>query len=124
MIGDHLPPMIRRHFRIPLLLGSGQTFVEILKTFLKISGVAGIHFSQLAGNSLGNAPTVIGIEPVMRVAQGVHVAHGARDLARGNIENLSELRGIQVALSGRLDFSIAALRDQRRQPSDFQIEPD
>ena len=33
-------------------------------------------------DGLGDAPAVVGIEPVVRVARRVHVAHGARDLAR------------------------------------------
>src|SRR5262249_20047494 len=77
---------------------------------------------ELAGNALGDAATVIGIEPIMRIAKRVNVAFGARYLALGNLEDLGKLRCIEIAVTARLDSSIAALRDQRRQPADFKIQ--
>ena len=60
----------------------------------------------------------------MRIAQWVHVSHGARDLARWNIENLSELRGIQVTLRAYLNSGIATLGYKRRQPANLQLQTD
>ena len=54
----------------------------------------------------------------------MHVAHGARDLRGGDLQNLAELGHVQIAALPDLDLGIAALRDQRRQPSDLQLQSD
>src|SRR5438876_11266957 len=124
MISDHFAPAKRLHFRIPLLLSRRQPFVKILKALLEVSGVAGIHFAKLGSNSFGDAPPIVWIEPVVRVPEGTHVAHGACNRSGGNIENFGELRGIEIARRSLLNPGISTLRNERRQPTDFQLQTD
>src|SRR4026209_439805 len=60
----------------------------------------------------------------MRVAEWMNVAHRAGDLTLRDFENL-RLRGrIEIARAARLDFRVAALVDERRQPADLQFAAD
>src|SRR5262249_4488823 len=61
------------------------------------------------------------IEPVVRVAERVDVAHRSRDLAGGDLEDLRRERRVEVAFGARLDLGVAALVDERRQPADLQL---
>src|SRR5215471_81171 len=54
----------------------------------------------------------------------MHVAFGARDLSLWNFENPRLKRSIQVAIRAHLNFRVAALLDEGRQPPDFEIAPD
>ena len=67
---------------------------------------------------------VLGIEPVVRVAERVHVAHGSGDLPGRQVEDFRGERRIEIAVGARLDPGVARLVDQRRQPADFQVAPD
>ena len=52
----------------------------------------------------------------------MHVAHGARDFARGLFQDFRKLRGVKIAIRTYLDLRIAALRDQWRKPADLQLQ--
>jgi len=54
----------------------------------------------------------------------MHVAHGTGDLAGRNLEDLDRQRRVQIVFSPRLNFSVAALLDERGQPPDFELPPD
>ena len=60
----------------------------------------------------------------MRIAERMDVTHGASDSSCWDIENLGELRSVQVAAGSDLDPGIATLGDQWRQPADLQLKPD
>ena len=60
----------------------------------------------------------------MRIAQRVNIALGARHLALRNVEYLGELRSVEIARRAYLYLGIAALRDQRRKPADFELQAD
>src|ERR1019366_4624460 len=83
VIGDNLAARIRPHLGIPVLLGSRQALVEVLKPLLEIARILGVQLRKFAGNALGDATAVVGIEPIVWVALRVYVSHGAGDLASG-----------------------------------------
>src|SRR5262249_10018361 len=64
MIGDHFSPAVWGHRCQPFLVGFSQTLFKVLLALLEVGGVAGIQFRKLAGNALGDATAIIGIEPV------------------------------------------------------------
>jgi hypothetical protein len=59
----------------------------------------------------------------LRVAERVHVAHRARDRARGALEDVAAGRGVEVAGCPGPDPVVAALVDQRRQVAHLELEP-
>ena len=67
---------------------------------------------------------VLRIQPVVRIALRVHVAHRARDLARRDLENRAPERRVEIAVGAGLNLRVAALLDQRRQPADLQLAAD
>ena len=87
VVADHLAAVVRLHFVVPFLFGGGEALVEISVALLEISGLAGLHLGELIGDAFGDATAVIRIEPVMRIAQRMHVALGARDQAGGLFQN-------------------------------------
>ena len=84
--------------------------------------MAGCIELNLSASGFGYAAAVIGVEPVMGIAQRVDVAHGAGHLALRNFQDLAELGHVHIAGLRRLDLGIPALRDQRRQPADFELQ--
>ena len=72
--------MIRSHLIVPDFLCRGQPLVKILEPLLEVRGVLRIQFSQFIGDPMRHSAAIIGIEPVMRIAERMDVAHGARDL--------------------------------------------
>src|SRR5437899_1108351 len=122
VVGDNLRSAIRGHLCQPFFISLSQPLFEILFALLEVGLVARIHFSEFCSNTLGDAPPIIRIEPIVRIAQWMHVAFSPRELALGNLQNLGELRGVQVSRRPRLDSSVAALRSPRSQPADVQVE--
>ena len=124
MIRDHLASPVGRHFGFPAFFSRGQALVEIGVTLLKIGRVGGLQFGKLIGHPLGHEPAILGIEPVVGIAQRVHVTHRPGDLAGGDLEDLAEVRDVEISFSADLNFRVAALRLQRRQPADFELQAD
>ena len=58
-----------------------------------------------------DAAAVVRIEPVVRIAEWMHVTHRACDLAGGDFKDLGELRCVKIARRTDLDAWVAALRD-------------
>ena len=52
----------------------------------------------------------------------MHVTFCARHCALRNFEDLGELRSIEISVCSTLNSPISGLRDQWRQPADFQVE--
>ncbi len=52
------------------------------------------------------------------------VTHGARDDFSRDLKDLRKLRSVQISRAGWLNTRVAGLRDQRRQPADFQLQSD
>src|SRR6185295_18422588 len=71
-----------------------------------------------------DAHRVGGIEPVVRIAERVDVAHGAVHRAAGAVEDVHALRDVEIAGGARQDLAVPALVEQRRQPADLQVEAD
>jgi hypothetical protein len=51
----------------------------------------------------------------------MHVAHRARHLAGGNVEDARRQRGVEVRRTTWLNLGIPALRDEGRQPAHFEF---
>src|SRR5216683_370924 len=124
VIGDDFTAGVGFHVGEPFLIGLFEPLFEIGVALCEIRGIVGTHLAELVGNALGDAQAVFGIEPIVRIAEGVDVAFGASDHARGNFKNFGETRSVEIARSADLDFGICGLRDQRRQPADFELETD
>src|SRR5262249_28005346 len=124
MIGHNLPSAIWSHLPLPALLGIAQSLIEIRKSLLKVGSVCRIEFAEFAGDSLGDTSSVVGIKPVVWISERMDVALGAGHFSLRDLEDLGKLGGIEVAVGSRLNSSISRLRNQRRQPSDFQIKTD
>ena len=122
MVGDHFAAAIRRHRRVPALLGFAQALVEIGEALGEIGCIGWPELGELVLKSFSDAPSVLRIKPIVRIAQGMHIAHRARDLCRGDLENLAELRHVDIAPASHLDLGISTLRDQGRQPSDLELQ--
>ena len=75
VIGHDLAAAIRRHVSQPALISVGKALFEVLFALLEVSGIGWIKLSQLAGNTFCNTAAVVGVEPIMRVAEGMHVTH-------------------------------------------------
>ena len=121
MIGDYLAAMVRLHFLVPFLLGCSQPLVKVLKLLLEVSGVIRIHLGELVGDAASDSPAIVGIEPVVRVSERVNIAHSTRDCARRDFQNFGKLGSIQIPRSADLYFRIAALRDERGQPTNLKL---
>src|SRR6266849_2452097 len=124
MVGDHFAPAQRLHLLVPPLLGLLEALAECLEALLEIGRIAGPQFGKLLLDAAGNAQAVLRVEPVVRVAERMHVAHRPGDLRGGNLQNLRELRSIQIPRRGNLNLRGAGLGDQRRQPADLQLQSD
>src|SRR5713226_7360475 len=124
MIGDDLAAFVWLHLRQPALIRLLEALFEIGVALIEICSVVWTHLAELVGDAFGDAQAVFGIKPVMRIAERVNVAFRASDYARGDFENSGETRSVKIAGGADLDFGIRGLGDQRRQPSDFQLETD
>src|SRR5437660_10846893 len=78
MIRDHFATAIRLHLRIPLLFCRSEPLVEFLEPLLEMGGISGISLAYLAGQAARNPAPVVGVPPMMRIAQGVGTAQRAR----------------------------------------------
>src|ERR1700738_5229786 len=123
-VGDNFTAGVRLHFRLPLFLGLLEAFFKRFVALGEIVGVGGTHFAELVLNALGNAQTVIGIEPVMRMAERMDITFGAGDLAGGQLQNSGKAGSVQIAGATNLDAGVAGLGDERRKPADFELESD
>ena len=83
---------------------------------------AGSSSRELRGDGAGDDPPVLGVEPEVRVAERVDVAHRARHRARRPLEDVAAVGGVEVAGGARADLVVAALVDQRRQVADLELE--
>src|SRR5205823_12018817 len=110
------------HLSIPLLFGCSQPLVEILKAFLEVRCIGRIQLAEFACDSARNPASVVGIEPVVRITQRMNVAHSAGNRAGWNFKNFCKLRSIKVPVCSPLNPRIAALRNEWRQPSNFQMQ--
>jgi len=54
----------------------------------------------------------------------MHVSHRPSNRTLRNLQDLRELRSVEISVRTDLDPRISALRDQRRQPADFQLQSD
>ena len=86
--------------------------------------MVGVELLETAADVAGDDPAVVWIEPVVRVAQRVDIAHGPADLAGGDFEGDNPFGGIQMARRSDVDFGIA--RPLQNQPfiADFHLQAD
>src|SRR6185295_13746342 len=108
----------------PALLRRVEPRVEVGQSLIEIRPVARPKLAELLADRLRDAPAVFRIEPVMRIAERMDVAHRARDLTGRNLENRGGERRVEVAFAARLDLLVAALLHQRRQPPDLELASD
>ena len=110
MVRDNLESFVGCHQRVPTLLCLRQARVEVGVARREIGGIGRVQLRQPLLDRFGDA-----------AAQRVHVAHGARDLACRDLENARRERGVEVAGRIHLDLGVAALLDERRQPTDLEL---
>ena len=125
MVRDDLEALVRRHRRVPALLAPRPGACRSRRSAPGSSAAsAGRSSDELRRIGLGDAPAVVRIQPVVRVAEGMDVAHGAGHLARRDVEDLGRRGGVEVAVGAGLDLRVAALLDERREPADLELAPD
>ncbi len=117
-------PFVRRHRGTPALLRFGQPLLEVRFPLREEGGVRAVHLRELREHGLGDAPSVLRIQPVVRIAERMHVPHRPGNLAARQLENLGGQRCIEVAVATRLDSGVPALGDERRQPPDLEFAAD
>src|SRR5437899_8145128 len=122
VIGNNLAPGIRFHVGEPLFVSLLDALFERSIALFEISGIPRPHFREFVLNPFGNAQAIFGIEPIVRVAEGMDVALGAGDDAGGNLENFGKARSVKVACGADLNLRIGGLADEGRKPADFQLE--
>src|SRR6185503_4065658 len=122
VVRDQLASLVGRHGGFPFLLGSAEPLVEILKPLLEIGHVGWIQLAKLLRQATGNAAAIVRVQPVVRVSKWVHVAHRAGHWTRGYVEDLGELRSIEISLGPDLNARVPALRDERRQPPNLELQ--
>ncbi len=113
---------VRPERRLPALLALGQLRFEGGEVGGVGRGPGRVELRQARRDRPRDDAAVLGVEPVVRVAERVDVAHGARDGARGALEDVAPGRGVEVARAARPDLVVAALVDQRRQVADLELE--
>ncbi len=121
VIGDDLRALVGGHLRLPALVSRADPPLEVLLP-LRVGGRVGrVHGGELLLDRFGDALAVVGIQPIVRVAGRMDVAHRARDLAGGDLQDLGGEGGVEVAVRTGLDLRVAGLRDERGQPADLQL---
>ena len=101
VIGHDLRALVRRHRRVPPLLRRGEARVEVGVALREVGLVGRRELAELVADRLRDEPPVVGIEPVVRVAERVHVAHRAGDLPGRNLENLHVERRVEIPVRAR-----------------------
>ena len=124
VIRDDLRAAIRRQRGHPAFVRFIDLDFERVQSLLEILRVGGTQLGQTILDLDGDAHRVGGIEPVVGIAHGMDVAHGASDGAGGTVEDLHALRDVEIAARALADLVVAALLEQRRKPSDLQLQSD
>src|ERR1700687_3661341 len=124
VVGDNFAAGVRFHLRLPLFVGLFEAFFKRFVALGEIVGVGRTHFAELVLDSFSDAQAVIGIEPIMRIAEGMDIPFGASNLAGGQLQNSGEARSVEIAGAAYLNAGVAGLSDQRRKPADFEFESD
>jgi hypothetical protein len=123
VIGDDLQALEGRHRREPPLQPFVDASGEVRQALVEVGFVARPERSELAGEIARHDRAILRIEPVMRVAARVDVAHRARDLALRDVEDAHVHRRVDVAVRPDLDLRVATLLYERRQPADLALLP-
>src|SRR3979411_3065510 len=97
MVRHHFAPVIWGHLCQPLFIGFSQALFEVLLALLKISLICRIQRAKLCRNALGNASTVVWIQPIVRISHRMYVTLSAGYIALGNLQNFRELRSVKIA---------------------------
>ena len=88
MIGDDLASGVGLHLREPLVIGLPNALLEVVVALGEVGRVIGSHFREFILDSLSDAQTIFGIEPIMRIPEGMDVTLGSSDYPCGNFQNL------------------------------------
>src|SRR3954451_5913710 len=123
MVRNDLASAIGFHLRVPFLLRLGQPLIEILQTLLEKRAIPRVEISEFRRDASSDPPPIVWIQPIMRIAQRMHVAFRASDCPLWNLQDLGELGCVHIPSYASLDSRISALRDQRRQPANLQLQP-
>ena len=121
MIRDHLYTLVRRHHRRPALFGFRQSARETVQPLFEISAVVRPEFSESVKYFLGDDAAIFGIQPKVRIAERMNIAFCPGHLALRDFKNARLSRCIQITVGSNLDFRIAALLNERRQPADLEF---
>src|ERR1700737_2836209 len=124
VVGDNFAAGVRFHLRLPLFVGLFEAFFKGFVAFGEIVGVGRTHFAELVLDSFSDAQAVIGIEPIMRIAEGMDIPFGASNLAGGQLQNSGEARSVEIAGAAYLNAGVAGLSDRRRKPHDLEFATD
>src|SRR5207253_267356 len=115
---------VRCHLRDPPLVRVVHSSFESIQALREISAVGGTKLGELVRDFDRHTHGIGGIEPIVRVAKRVDIAHRAVDIGGRPLEDLYAEGKIEIALLSWADVVVAALIQQRRKPSDFELEAD
>src|SRR6266853_1146675 len=124
VIGDDLAAGVGLHLREPFFIGLLEALLKGIVALGEIGGVARAHFGKFVAHAVGDAQAVLGIKPIVRVAERVDVTLGTGHLSGGNLEDFGKAGSVKVARRAKLNLRIGGLADERRKPADFQLESD
>src|SRR5687767_13666141 len=92
---------------------------------LRVSGRARrIELGELLPKQSGDAAAVLRVQPIVRVAQGVHVTLAPIDIAARNVQQRNRARYIHVSRAAALDLRVARTIEKQRHPPCLEIEAD
>src|SRR5207237_9400488 len=110
--------------RLPAFVRVVDAQLECVQPLREVGSVSGTQLRELPLDLDGDANGVRGIEPVVRIAERMHVAHRTIDGAGGTIEDRDARRDMELAGLSGTNAVVAALIEERRKPADLELEPD
>src|SRR6185295_265426 len=69
----------------PFLIGLLETLLKRRVALRKVGSISGAHLAEFGLNPLGDAQTILRVEPIVRIALRMNITFGATHLASGHL---------------------------------------
>src|SRR5205823_8912699 len=121
---DHRFALDRGEITGPALLRRADAYLEQFLVPLVGVLILVIELAELVLEQTGDAARVLWIEPIVRIAERVHVAHAPVDVAARYVEHGNDLRDVDVSRAAEHDSLIPRSLEEQRHPADLEVESD